>query len=54
MKRKLLEMLEKASKLCEDEDYNQALKFYQNILQIDSNNITAMGGNASLLSSITD
>ena len=42
MKRELLEMLEKASKLCEDEDYNQALKYYQNILQIDSNNITAI------------
>ena len=42
MKRELLEILEKASKLSEDEDYDQALKYYQNILQIDSNNVTSI------------
>ena len=42
LKHKLLEMLEKASKLSEDEDYDQALKYYQNILQIYSNNVTSI------------
>ena len=36
------EMLEKASKLCEDEKYTQALKYYENILRIESNNVVAI------------
>ena len=32
-------MLEIASKLCEDEKYTHALKYYDNILQVESDNI---------------
>jgi len=32
-------MLEIASKLCEDEKYTQALKYYENILQVESDSI---------------
>ena len=32
-------MLEKASQLSEDEKYTHALKYYENILQIESDNI---------------
>ena len=42
MKRELSKMLENASKLCEDEKYTQALKYYKNILRIESDNVTAI------------
>ena len=32
-------MLEIASKLCEDEKYTQALKYYENILQVEPDSI---------------
>jgi len=32
-------MLEKASQLSEDEKYTHALKYYENILQIESDNV---------------
>ena len=35
-------MLEMASKLCEDEKYTQALKYYENILRIESDNVAAI------------
>jgi len=41
MKNELLKMLDIASKLCDDEKYIQALKYYESILQIESNNVVA-------------
>ena len=35
-------MLEIASKLCEDEKYTQALKYYEIILRIESDNVAAI------------
>ena len=42
LKRKLSKMLEKASELSEDQKYSQALKYYENVLQVDPVNITAI------------
>ena len=42
LKRKILEMLEKAYQLSEDGNYIQALKHYQNILQLEHDNIEAI------------
>ena len=39
LKREVLDMLEKAYQLSEDEKYTQALKYYKNILQIEHDNI---------------
>ena len=35
-------MFENASKLCEDEKYTHALKYYKNILRIESDNVVAI------------
>ena len=35
-------MLEIASKLCEDEEYINALKYYENILKVEPNNIMSI------------
>ena len=35
-------MLETASKLCEDEEYINALKYYENILKVEPNNIMSI------------
>ena len=42
LKRKILDMLEKAYQLSEDGNYIQALKHYQNILQLEHDNIEAI------------
>ncbi len=42
LKYELSKMLEKASELSEDQKYSQALKYYENILQIDPVNIIAI------------
>ena len=42
MKHELSKMLENASKLCEDENYTHALKYYKNILRIESDNVVAI------------
>ena len=42
MKHQLSKMLEMASRLCDDEKYIQALKYYETILQIESDNVVAI------------
>ena len=42
LKYELSKMLEKASELSEDQKYNQALKYYENILRIEPVNIAAI------------
>lgn len=39
MNHELSKMLDIASKLCEDEKYTQALKYYENILQVEPDSI---------------
>ena len=42
MEHEISKMLEMASKLCEDEKYTQALKYYEDVLCVKSDNVLAI------------